>query len=79
MRLGGSLALIATGAILTFAVATQVSGVSLGTIGAILLIVGAFGLLWTLILMSARRRTDVGYGRHGVSYVEPMNPVDPRY
>jgi hypothetical protein len=44
-----------------------------------MMIVGAVGLRITQILMSTRRRTDVVYGRNGVSYVEPVNPADPRY
>jgi len=79
MRIGASLFLIAVGAVLKFAVTKQISGVSLGVVGVILMIVGAVGLFITLILMSTRRRTDVVYGRNGVTYVEPANPVDPRY
>ncbi len=79
MRIGASLALIAIGAVLKFAVTKQISGVSIGTVGVIMMIVGAVGLLITLILMSTRRRTDVVYGRDGVHYVEPVNQVDPRY
>jgi hypothetical protein len=79
MRIGASLFLVAVGAVLKFAVTKQISGVSVGVVGVILMIVGAVGLLITLILMSSRRRTDVVYGRNGVSYVEPVSPVDPRY
>jgi hypothetical protein len=74
MRIGASLALIAIGAILKFAVTAHVNGVSLGVIGVILMAVGIAGLLITLILMSTRRRTDVVYGRNGVTYVEPTQP-----
>jgi membrane-bound ClpP family serine protease len=79
MRIGASLFLIAVGAVLKFAVTKQVSGVSIGVIGVIMMIVGAVGLLLTLILMNTRRRTDVVYGRNGVSYVEPVSPADPRF
>lgn len=79
MRIGASLALIALGAVLKFAVTKPVSGIDLGTVGVILMIVGAVGMAITLILMSTRRRTDVVYGRNGVSYVEPAATVDPRY
>jgi membrane-bound ClpP family serine protease len=79
MRIGASLFLIAVGAVLKFAVTKQITGVSIGVIGVILMIVGAVGLLITLVLMTTRRRTDVVYARDGVSYVEPVNPVDPRY
>jgi hypothetical protein len=79
MKIGAGLLLIAVGAVLKFAVTKQFTGVSIGVIGVIMMIVGAVGLLLTLILMSTRRRTDVVYSRNGVSYVEPVSPVDPRY
>ncbi len=79
MRIGASLFLIAVGAILKFGVTKQISGISIGVIGIVLMIVGIVGLLITLVMMSSRRRTDVVYGRDRVTYVEPVNPVDPRY
>jgi hypothetical protein len=79
MRIGASLFLIAVGAVLKFAVTRQISGVSIGVVGVILMIVGVVGLLITLILMSTRRRTDVVYGRNRATYVEPVDTVDPRY
>jgi membrane-bound ClpP family serine protease len=78
MKIGAGLLLIAVGAVLRFAVTKQVNGVSLGTVGVIMMIVGAVGLLITFIMMSTRRRTDVVYGHNSVSYVEPAQPVDPR-
>jgi hypothetical protein len=60
MRIGGSLVLIALGAILKFAITTNnTHGVNIGTIGVILMIVGLVGLVITLIWMSTRRRTDI--------------------
>jgi hypothetical protein len=53
MGLGVSLILIAAGAILVWAVDTTVSGVSLTTIGWILLIVGAVGALLSLVFWSS--------------------------
>jgi membrane-bound ClpP family serine protease len=79
MRIGASLVLIAIGAVLKFAVTTHVSGVSLGAIGVILMIVGAAGLLITAALLGSRRRTDVIYRRDGVSYVEPADQADRYY
>ncbi|MET0911756.1 MAG: DUF6458 family protein [Acidimicrobiales bacterium] len=59
MTIGASLFLIATGAILRFAVADSIEGVDLGTVGVILMIVGAIGLLLSLLFLStARRRVD---------------------
>lgn len=49
--LGISLILLAAGAILAFAVTSTVSGVAVGTIGVILMAVGAIGLLMSLLFM----------------------------
>jgi hypothetical protein len=64
MGIGVSLVLIAVGAILTWAVNASVSGLELNTIGVILMVVGALGLLLSLMFWSswggfggARRRT----------------------
>ena len=69
MGIGVSLILIAAGAILTWAVHTTVSGVDINTIGVILMVVGAIGLLLSLMFWSswggfggARRRTYVDEG-----------------
>jgi beta-lactamase regulating signal transducer with metallopeptidase domain len=57
MGLGTSIFLIALGAILRFAVTATVSGISIATVGTILIIVGIVGLLISLFyLMSARDR-----------------------
>jgi hypothetical protein len=50
MTIGTSLLLIAVGAILKFAVTVNVAGVDLQTVGVILIIVGAVGLLIGLFL-----------------------------
>ena len=66
MGLGVSIFLIAVGAILTWAVNASVSGLELQTIGVILMVVGALGLVLSMIFWSswggfanggARRRT----------------------
>jgi hypothetical protein len=63
MPLGSSLFLIAVGAILRYAISADVSGVSLPTIGLILIIVGVVGMLLSILYMllwsPARRRADV--------------------
>ena len=83
MRIGASLFLIAVGAILKWAVTARVSGVDLGTIGVILMIIGAVGLVITAVWMSTRRRTDVVYhdaaGTRRQTYVRPHEPVDGPY
>ena len=54
MGIGTSLFLIAVGAILKFAV-TDVSGIKLETVGAILMVVGIIGLVITLLLSFSGR------------------------
>ncbi|HEV2058361.1 MAG TPA: DUF6458 family protein [Solirubrobacteraceae bacterium] len=57
MGIGISILLIAIGAILLLAVTTTVAGVSINTVGIILIVVGAIGLL-AGILASSRRPSD---------------------
>jgi Domain of unknown function (DUF6458) len=66
MGIGVSLLLIAAGAILTWAVNATVSGLDINTVGIILMVVGAVGLVLSLIFWSSwggvnstRRRTTV--------------------
>jgi hypothetical protein len=60
MTLGTSIFLIAVGAILRYAVTATVSGISLTTVGLILMIAGAIGLvIGVLYMLSARSRGDV--------------------
>ena len=51
--IGGSLFLIALGAILYWAVSVEAEGFSINTIGLILLIVGAIGLVLTMIMTAS--------------------------
>ena len=59
MGIGASIFLIAIGAILTFAVNATLSGVSIQTIGIILMIAGALGLIVTMLVFAPRRRDAV--------------------
>jgi hypothetical protein len=59
MGIGVSIFLIAVGAILTFAVDATLSGVSIQTIGIILMIAGALGLIVTMLVFGPRRRAGV--------------------
>ncbi|MCW2967919.1 MAG: hypothetical protein JWM71_1691 [Solirubrobacteraceae bacterium] len=62
MTYGTSLLLIAVGAILKWAVSAHVSGVSIQTVGTILLIVGVIGLIISALLTAGlfgRRREVV--------------------
>jgi uncharacterized protein DUF6458 len=54
--IGTSLFLIAVGAILYFAVNASISGLSIATVGIILMIVGIVGLVISLFLISSARR-----------------------
>ena len=56
MGIGTSLFLIAVGAILYFAVNASISGLSIATIGLILMIVGIVGLVISLFFLSSWRR-----------------------
>ena len=78
MRIGSSLVLIAIGAILKFAVTTSVSGISLSTVGVVLMVVGIAGLVISLVLANTARRTDVVHRSVRADYAEPLPPEDPR-
>jgi hypothetical protein len=56
--MGISIFLLAVGAILYFAVTQTVSGVSLSTVGVVLMIVGGIGVLASIVAMSAARGPD---------------------
>ena len=76
MRIGASLALIALGAILKWAVTATVSGINLHVVGVILMIVGLAGLVFDLVMWSSRRRTVITRPP-GVTYVsEPGTPIE---
>jgi len=79
MSIGASLVLIALGAILKFAVTQQVNGIDLATVGVILMVIGIAGLVLSLILMSVRRRTDIVHHDTGTTYVQPVDPTEPRF
>lgn len=68
MGIGVSVFLLAVGAVLTFAVNATVSGLELSTVGVILMIAGAIGLLVALLMSGGR-----GFGGRTVvsdTYVE---------
>ena len=52
MGIGASIFLIVVGAILTFAVTADVSGIDIATVGWILMIAGAVGFLLSLVFWS---------------------------
>lgn len=65
MGISVSLILVAVGAILTWAVSAEVSGLDITTVGVILMVVGIAGLLLSLVFWSSwggfgsMRREDV--------------------
>ena len=56
MTIGGSIFLIAVGAILNFAVTATVAGIDIQTVGVILMIAGGVGLVLGLIFMASASR-----------------------
>ncbi len=76
MGIGVSIFLIAIGAILRFAVTATVAGISIQTIGVILMVVGVIGLVLSFIFWSSwgsgfgRRRTHVERHDDGTVYRE---------
>ena len=73
MTIGTSLSLIAVGAILRYAVKDEWAAVDVPTVGLILMIVGAFGLVLGLYMTFVRGRPDPSLGDPDVP------PRQPRY
>jgi uncharacterized membrane protein len=77
MGLGGSLILIAIGAILRWAVSATTSGVNIHTVGMILLIVGGIGFVISVLWMAfyadrtTRTTTDRAGGTGNGGYPQP--------
>lgn len=69
MGIGVGLVLMAIGAVLTFAVHATFSGFSIATVGIILMVVGAIGLIIDLAIFMPRRRS--------VTTTQANAPVDP--
>ena len=57
MGIGASLLLVAIGAILLWAVSATVAGISINTVGIILIVVGVVGLVATLLIGRTHDRT----------------------
>lgn len=75
MGIGTSLVLIAIGAILRFAISVSAHGFSIHTIGVILMIVGAIGLLISLLWVFAWRERRAA--RPGYVERDAPPPADP--
>jgi sugar phosphate permease len=72
MTIGGSIFLIAVGAILKYAVDVTVSGIEIQTIGLILMIAGVVGLVIGLFLLTQARNRPVAYDDRGVVDDRPV-------
>ena len=59
MYFGGSIFLIALGAVLSFAVTDSINGVDLVTVGYILMAAGALGIVLSFIIANGARGRDV--------------------
>ncbi|BDZ46113.1 DUF6458 family protein [Naasia aerilata] len=57
MSLGAGIFLLAVGAILAFAVNVDVPGIDLTTVGYILMVAGAIGIILGIVLLTRRRRS----------------------
>jgi Domain of unknown function (DUF6458) len=79
MTIGAALALIVVGAIFRFAITTSINGINIHTIGGILMIVGAIGVvLWLIVWAPWARRRRVVY-REDVPPEEAPAPSARRY
>jgi hypothetical protein len=74
MGTGISILLIAAGAILAFGVDASVQGLDLDVVGWVLMGAGVLGLVWSLVLLTARRREVVIEPRHSPAHV--VAPAD---
>lgn len=59
MGIGGSIFLLALGAILAFAVNADISGLDINVVGYVLMLAGLVGLIITVWYWNSRRRTVV--------------------
>jgi hypothetical protein len=82
MRLGTAIVLLALGAILTFALRVDVSGIDLRVVGWILMAAGALGIVLEVALWGPRRRrvtrTDA-YDPHVPGAPARRTTTDERY
>jgi hypothetical protein len=91
MGIGGSIFLLALGAILAFAVNANISGIDINIVGWVLMAAGLVGLVITIWYWNSRRRTVVSQTRpvvRGDGYVgeyretrreDPPPPPPPGY
>ena len=75
MGVSVSLLLVAAGAILTWAVETEVSGIDINTVGVILMVVGIIGLVLSLVFWSSWGGFGGGARNDGSSSSSPQTNV----
>jgi Domain of unknown function (DUF6458) len=75
VRIGFSVFMMAVGAVLTFAVKATAKGVNIHTVGVILMIAGALGLIVTLTIFAPRRRENVVHERVVQGGIAPVAPA----
>jgi hypothetical protein len=75
MTIGASIFLIAVGAILKFAVTYTVAGIDIQTVGVILMVAGAIGLILGLFLMANARKATTATQQ--VYYDDQQGPPPP--
>jgi hypothetical protein len=63
MGIGGSIFLLALGAILAFAVNADISGIDITIVGYVLMLAGLVGIIVTIWFWNSRRRTVVEEAR----------------
>jgi Domain of unknown function (DUF6458) len=66
VRIGLSLILLAAGAVLTWAVTATVSGVNIHVVGVVLMVVGALGIVLSLIALATAGGGSSGVRRRDV-------------
>jgi hypothetical protein len=81
MRLGTAIVLLALGAVLTFALRVDVSGIDLQVVGWILMAAGALGIVLELALWAPRRRRVTRTDAYDPSVAPPARrtTTDERY
>jgi hypothetical protein len=75
MTIGGAIFLIAVGAILYFATNLHVAHISIDTVGLILMIAGAVGLVLGFVQQAILSKRS----RRAVTFEERRDPEDPHY
>lgn len=75
MTIGGSIFLLAVGAILKFAVTATAAGIDIQVVGVILMVAGAIGLVLGLFLIANNRPPNDPYNQGP----PPAPPAPPAY